>query len=110
MTKVAEEERKKSDSEYVNRGLAKAVSTVQALGEIGGGKTQRIPVGSVEVDGMRYEIGTAFFAILTKGDWVMLQNSNDADRPIIAQIFKTWQTVKQALYFGNFDVLVAPNG
>ena len=59
MTRVSEEERKKTDSEYVNRGLAKDPASIEAAGEGGaGGKMQRIPVGSVEINGERYEIGT----------------------------------------------------
>jgi hypothetical protein len=45
------------DSDYINRGLAKDPASIDA-GEGRGGK-HRIPVGSVEVNGERYEIGTA---------------------------------------------------
>jgi hypothetical protein len=59
LTRVSGEERKKTDSEYVNRGLAKDPASIEAAGgEGGGGKMQRIPVGSVEVNGERFEIGT----------------------------------------------------
>ena len=34
---------------------------------------------------------------LTKGDWVTLTNPNDSEKPIIAQIFKTWQTLGYSL-------------
>ena len=60
-----------------------------------GAKIQRIPVGSVEVNGERYEIGIPSLCIhLIIGDWVTLTNPNDAEKPMIAQIFKTWQTAK----------------
>ena len=60
-----------------------------------GAKIQRIPIGSVEVNGERYEIGIpALYTHLIIGDWVSLTNPNDTERPIIAQIFKTWQTAK----------------
>jgi len=96
LLKVAEEERKKADSEYINRGLAKEPALIEAGGVEGGtGKMQRIPVGGVEANGERYEIGTSqLVSHLTLGDWVTLSNPNDAEKPIVAQIFKTWQTVK----------------
>jgi len=95
--KVAEEERKKADSEYINRGLAKEPALIEGGVEGGTGKMQRIPVGHVEANGERYEIGNPILHSTqsdTLGDWVMLTNPNDAEKPIIAQIFKTWQTVK----------------
>jgi len=59
LQKVAEEERNKDDSEYINRGLAKDPKINESgAGETSAGKMQRIPVGSVEVNGERYEIGT----------------------------------------------------
>jgi hypothetical protein len=52
------------DAEYINRGLAKDPALVEAGGHEGGsGKMQRIPVGSVEVNGERYEIGTCPYII-----------------------------------------------
>lgn len=80
MIKVAEEERKKGDQEYINRGLAKDPSEIEV--NEGAGKTRRIPLGHVEANGQRYEIG----------DWILLTNPNDAEKPIVAQIFKTWKT------------------
>jgi hypothetical protein len=47
------------DSDYINRGLAKDPASIDAAGGEGRGSKQRIPVGSVEVNGERYEIGTA---------------------------------------------------
>jgi hypothetical protein len=58
LNKIAEEERKKADSEYINRGLAKEPALVEGGVEGGTGKMQRIPAGSVEANGERYEIGT----------------------------------------------------
>ena len=59
LQKVAEEERNKDDSEYINRGLAKDPKINESgAGETSTGKMQRIPVGSVQVNGERYEIGT----------------------------------------------------
>jgi hypothetical protein len=58
--KVADEERKKVDAEYVNRGLAKDPVSIE-VGVIetttGTGKVPRIPIGYVEANGERYEIG-----------------------------------------------------
>jgi len=87
LSKVAAEERKKSDAEYINRGLAKEPAQMEPGSEgatVSSGKMQRYPVGHVEVNGERYEIG----------DWVTMRNPNDPDKPIIAQIFKTWKTTK----------------
>lgn len=58
LTKVSEEERKKQDSDYINRGLAKEAALAEGgVFEGGSGKTQRIPIGGVEVNGERFEIG-----------------------------------------------------
>lgn len=58
LTKVSEEERKKQDFEYINRGLAKEAALIEGGNfESGGSKTQRIPIGGVEVRGERFEIG-----------------------------------------------------
>ena len=62
MTKVSEEERKKGDAEYINRGLAKDPAIVDSgAAEGGSGKVQRIPLGNVEANGERFEIGTNLF-------------------------------------------------
>jgi hypothetical protein len=94
---VSEEERKKQDSDYINRGLAKEAPSGEA-GSFEGGNSKvarRIPIGGVEVNGERFEIGICPSTVdLTLGDWVMVSNPNDADKPIVAQIFKTWQTPK----------------
>jgi len=58
LTKVAHEEQKKSDAEYINRGLARPPAA-EGAGEVISGKTPRIPLGHVEVRGERYEIGIA---------------------------------------------------
>ena len=58
LAKVSEEERKKQDSEYINRGLAKEAALIEGGNfESSGSKTQRIPIGGVEVRGERFEIG-----------------------------------------------------
>jgi len=56
LTKVSREEQKKSDAEYINRGLARPPAA-EGAGELVSGKTPRIPLGHVEVRGERYEIG-----------------------------------------------------
>ena len=93
---VSEEERKKQDSDYINRGLAKEAPSGEAGSfEGGSSKARRIPIGGVEVNGERFEIGIHPSTVcLTLGDWVMVSNPNDAEKPIVAQIFKTWQTSK----------------
>jgi hypothetical protein len=59
LQKIAQEERSKEDAEYVNRGLARDPGPSEGGGhERGGAKGQRIPVGTVDVNGERYEIGT----------------------------------------------------
>jgi hypothetical protein len=97
LTRVAEEERKKGDVDYINRGLAKDPALIEAGASEGTGKMQRIPVGSVDANGERYEIGSTCQNILIEGDWVLIANKNDPEKPIIAQIFKTWQTTKYLL-------------
>lgn len=42
----------------------------------------RYPMESVEVRGSIYQIG----------DWVLLNNANDPNKPVVAQIFKLWYT------------------
>jgi Bromodomain len=60
LNEVAKEERTKDDSEYINRGLAKDPKIIDSGGVDGaGGKMQRIPIGYVEANGERYEIGSA---------------------------------------------------
>jgi hypothetical protein len=97
---VAETERNKSDADYVSRGLAKAVNPSEAASETGSGKPRRMPVGSVDADGERYEIGSKLFQPFSHmlGDWIMLQNPNDPEKPIIAQIFKTWETPRYIIF------------
>lgn len=62
---MSEEERKKQDSDYINRGLAKEAPTGEGGAfEGGGSKARRIPIGGVEVNGERFEIGMSCFQIL----------------------------------------------
>lgn len=42
----------------------------------------RYPLENIEVRGKIYEIG----------DWVLLNNANDPNKPVVAQIFKLWYT------------------
>ncbi|RCI11522.1 hypothetical protein L249_7391 [Ophiocordyceps polyrhachis-furcata BCC 54312] len=41
----------------------------------------RLPLDAIEHNGQIWRVG----------DWVHIRNPNDSDKPIIAQIFKTWQ-------------------
>lgn len=64
LAKVAEEEGKKGDAEYINRGLAKDPTAMETgVGE-SGAKIQRIPIGSVEANGERFEIGILFTVLI----------------------------------------------
>jgi chromatin structure-remodeling complex subunit RSC1/2 len=60
--KIAENEKKRPDSDYVmDEG--------------------RIPLAGIEHNGELWKVG----------DWVHIQNANDVTKPIVAQIYRTWQ-------------------
>jgi chromatin structure-remodeling complex subunit RSC1/2 len=42
----------------------------------------RYPLDSLEVNGYTYKIG----------DWVLIQNPNDPEKPIVGQVFRLWST------------------
>ncbi|KAH3682558.1 hypothetical protein WICPIJ_006470 [Wickerhamomyces pijperi] len=44
----------------------------------------RIPLDRLEVNGIEYKIG----------DWVLISNPNDANKPTVAQLFRIWETEK----------------
>lgn len=46
------------------------------------GHNLKIPLDQVEVNGTIYKIG----------DWILVRNPNNLDRPIVAQLFRLWQT------------------
>ncbi|KAK9463324.1 uncharacterized protein V1516DRAFT_667456 [Lipomyces oligophaga] len=66
---VAEEEIMKPDSAY------QTAHTHSVYG-------QRIRLDGIDYNGETYRVG----------DWVHILNRNDASRPIVGQIFRTWQT------------------
>lgn len=64
---LLEEEKKKPDMAYL-------VSD--------GYHSMRIPLDEIEVDGKKYKVG----------DWLLIRNPNDENKPIVAQLFRMWKT------------------
>ncbi len=67
----------RADSEYVNIDNSEKASNTPARVV----KLARTPVERIAHKGDLYEVG----------DWVHINNANDETKPIIAQIFRTWQ-------------------
>ncbi|GMM37616.1 RSC subunit protein [Saccharomycopsis crataegensis] len=47
-----------------------------------GSHSLKIPVDHVDVNGKTYKIG----------DWILVRNPNDENKPIVAQLFRMWET------------------
>ncbi len=75
---LTEQERRKDDSEFINFGTQDRRDTKQV----------RIPQDGIIHKGVEYRVG----------DWVHIINPNDASKPTIAQIFRTWKTTDGQLW------------
>lgn len=69
-------------NKIIRQELLKPEKELLTANTPGGDGIIRIPLDSIEIEGYTYHIG----------DWVLIKNDNDPQRPTVGQIFRLWAT------------------
>lgn len=69
-------------NKIINVELLKLETDLLSLGAPGSDGILRFPLDSLELNGYTYKVG----------DWVLINNANNPDKPTVGQIFRLWST------------------